>query len=227
MGCLSRGRLQGNGVAVPLWARGMAAASNSLHVPAARRRIRRRLVGIRALKADPRSAGQCRPTLLIAREIAGHWSDHPVSKVSCAPLIAGRRLRRCRLHFAKQRREQEKRKNWQAHGRLPVGKGYHGTTCVGRSRGRTTARNSSGLSAHRRAFNLPCRAAVATREVHRYALSLVRAPWLGGRSPRCDESRTSPRLAVGILHPDRFRVPVSDLIAFLPDNATSSTTSTT
>ena len=97
--------------------REMAAGSNSLHVPAARRRrIGRRLVGIRALKADPTGAGQCCPTLLIAREIAGHWSNHPIPKMSCAPLIIGRRMRRCCLHFPEQRgKDQQKRKNWQAH----------------------------------------------------------------------------------------------------------------
>ena len=89
------------------------------HVPAARGRIRRRLVVIRALKADPAIAGQCRSTLLIAREIAGPWSDHPIPEVSRAPLIAGRRLCRCRLHSAKQHRnDQEKRSGRQTHARL-------------------------------------------------------------------------------------------------------------
>jgi hypothetical protein len=89
-------------------------------MPTARGHIRRRLVVRRALKADPTSAGQCRPTLLIAREIAGHWSDHPIPKVSCAPLIAGRRLCRCRLHSAKQHRnDQENRSGRQTHGRHP------------------------------------------------------------------------------------------------------------
>ena len=75
---------------------------------------------MRALKADATSAGQFRPTLSIAREIAGHRSDHPVSKVSCAPLIAGRRLCRCRLHSAKQHRnDQENRSGRQTHGRHP------------------------------------------------------------------------------------------------------------
>ena len=117
-GSLSCCWLQRNGVATSLW-EGMAAGSNSLHVPAARRRrIGRRLVGIRALKADPTGLGQCCPTLLIAREIAGHWSNHPVPKVSRAPLM---RLRRCRLHSAKQHpNDQEKRSGGQTHGRLPA-----------------------------------------------------------------------------------------------------------
>jgi hypothetical protein len=88
------------------------------HVPkAARGHARRRLVVIRALKADATSAGQFRPTLSIAREIA-HRSDHPVSKVSCVPMIAGRRLCRCRLHFAEQHgNDQKKRSGRQTHGR--------------------------------------------------------------------------------------------------------------
>jgi len=88
-----------------------------LLVPTARGHIRGQLVVIRALKAAPPSAGQCRPTLLIAREIAGHWSDHPIPKVSCAPLIAGQRLCRSVMDFAEQRSsEHEKQSGCQAHG---------------------------------------------------------------------------------------------------------------
>jgi hypothetical protein len=81
-----------------------------------RRRYRR--VVIRALKAEPANAGHVRPALLIAGEIARCWSTLFV--VSGAPWVAVRRLRRCRLDFAKQRTDDhEKRKDWQAHRDLP------------------------------------------------------------------------------------------------------------
>jgi hypothetical protein len=58
---------------------------------------------------SPPNAGHRRPALFIAREIAGGWTEHPAIEVLGTPWIAGRRLRRYGLDFAKQRRsDQEK-----------------------------------------------------------------------------------------------------------------------
>src|SRR5580704_1595923 len=70
---------------------------------------RRRGVVIWAFVAVPANAGQRRHALLIAREIAGGCTDRPEI---CAPWIAGWRLRRCGLDFAKQRRGEHNKREY-------------------------------------------------------------------------------------------------------------------
>ena len=112
------------------------------------RRIGRRPVVKWALDAEPTDAGLGGPALIVAGVTARECT---APYALGTPRIAGRRLRRCGLDFAKKHRSaQEKRKNWRAHGGSPASSG-------GRPRPRMGSRpgpQASALPVRRRPMKL-------------------------------------------------------------------------